>query len=225
MMPLKAKKTSIMDCFRLSSTDNILLISGPVESRMKEIRKYNARRVVYVERDPALSKTAIMADQELSPVLEVENDDAFSYVRKTNEKFDAVIMLLPPPSSLLLNRYYTFEFFSAIKNRMNNDGIFSCSPGINPNYFNRESVKLYSSVFNSLKTVFKNVIPIAGNKLYFIASDKDLSTAICSMVSRKDLNNVYVGPGYLSDDLIDSKSREVLSLMDSKIKYNRSTGR
>jgi spermidine synthase len=205
------------------STDNILLISGPVESRMKEIRKYDVRRVVYVERDPALSKTAIMADQELYPVLEVENDDAFSYIRKTGKKFDAVIMLLPPPSSLLLNRYYTSEFFRAMKNRLNDDGIFSCSPGINPNYFNRESVKLYSSVFNSLETVFKNVIPIAGNKLYFIASDKELSTAICSLVSRKDLNNVYVDSGYLSDDLIDSKSREVLFLMDSKIKFNRLT--
>jgi spermidine synthase len=204
-------------------TDNILLISGPAESRMKEIMKYDVRRVVYVERDPALSKTAIMDDNEVFPVPIVENDDAFSYVRKTNEKFDAAIMLLPPPSSLLLNRYYTFEFFRAVKESMNIDGIFSCSPGINPGYFNRESVKLFSSVFNSLKAVFKNVIPIAGNKLYFIASDKVLSTDICSMVSRKNMNNFYVGPGYLSDDLIASKSDEVLALMDSKIKYNRLT--
>ena len=67
------------------------------------------------------------------------------------------------------------------------------------------------------------MIPIAGNKLYFIASDKVLSTDICSMVSRKNMNNFYVGPGYLSDDLIAFKSDEVLALMDSKIKYNRST--
>ncbi len=205
------------------STDNILLISGPVESRMKEIKKYDVMRVVYVERDPALSRTALMTYPEVSPALEVKNDDAFSYIRKTNEKFDAVIMLLPSPSSLLLNRYYTLEFFRAVKERMNKDGIFSCSPGINPNYFNRESVNLYSSIFNSLKAVFINVVPICGNKLYFIASDKALSTAICSMVSGKDLNNFYVGPGYLSDDLIASKSREVLSLMNSKIKSNRST--
>ena len=204
-------------------TDNILLISGPVESRMKEISKYNVRKVVYVERDPALSETGKIANQEEHPVLRIENDDAFSYVRKTSEKFDAVIMLLPPPSSLLLNRYYTFEFFRAVKNRMNQDGIFSCSPGINPNYFNQESVKLFSSVFNSLKAVFKNVIPISGTKLYFIASDKELSTSICEMVSRKNLNNFYVGPDYLSDDLIASKSQEIISLLDSSIKYNRST--
>jgi spermidine synthase len=205
------------------TTDNILLISGPVESRMKEISKYNVRKVVYVERDPALSGTIKPANSEVSPVLRIENDDAFSYIRKTDEKFDAVIMLLPPPSSLLLNRYYTFEFFKAVKNRMNSDGVFSCSPGINPNYFNQESIKLYSSVFNSLKAVFKSVIPISGTKLYFIASDKDLSTSVCEMVSKKNLNNFYVGPDYLSDDLIASKSEEVINLMDSSIKYNRST--
>ena len=205
------------------TTDNILLISGPVESRMKEISKYNVRKVVYVERDPALSRTINLANPEVSAKLRIENDDALSYIRKTNEKFDAVIMLLPPPSSLLLNRYYTFEFFKAVKNRMNHDGVFSCSPGINPNYFNQESVKLFSSVFNSLKAVFKNVIPISGTKLYFIASDKDLSTSVCSMVSKKNLNNFYVGPDYLSDDLIASKSEEVISLMDNSIKYNRST--
>jgi spermidine synthase len=205
------------------TTDNILLISGPVESRMKEISKYSVRKVVYVERDPALTGIIDLTNPEVSAKLRIENDDALSYIRKTNEKFDAVIMLLPPPSSLLLNRYYTFEFFKAVKNRMNHDGVFSCSPGINPNYFNQESVKLFSSVFNSLKAVFKNVIPISGTKLYFIASDKDLSTSVCSMVSKKNLNNFYVGPDYLSDDLIASKSEEVISLMDNSIKYNRST--
>ena len=205
------------------TTENILLISGPLESRMNEISKYNVRKVVYVERDPALSSTGKPVNPEVSQVLQIENNDAYSYIRKTTEKFDAVIMLLPPPSSLLLNRYYTFEFFKAVKNRMNPDGIFSCSPGINPNYFNQESIRLYSSVFNSLKAAFKNVIPISGTKLYFIASDKDLSTSVCEMVIRKNLNNFYVGSDYLSDDLIALKSEEVISLMDSSIKINRLT--
>ena len=202
--------------------DNILLISGPLESRLKEINKYNARNVVYVERDPALFDTGKLKITNFSGDLQVTNDDAYSFVRKSSERFDAVIMLLPPPSSLLLNRFYTNEFFVAVKRIMKPDGVFSCSPGINPNYFSKESVRLYSSVFNSLKSTFENVIPVSGNKLYFIASDYDLSTSFCEMVSKKNLNNVYVGPDYLSDDLVKSKSDEIISLMDSSIKQNRS---
>ena len=54
-----------------------------------------------------------------------------------------------------------------------------CSPGPGNDYFNKESINLYSSIFNSLSAVFRNVIPIAGNKLYFIASDKELSVSFC----------------------------------------------
>jgi len=201
--------------------DQVLLISGPVDSRLKEIYKYPVRKIIYVERDPALTKTESTSDTKLLSALHIENDDAFSFIKKTAEKFDAVLMLLPPPSSLSLNRYYTLEFFSSVKSKMNKDGIFSCSPGINPNYFNEESVRLYSSIFNSLKAVYKNVIPISGNKIYFIASDKDISTSICQLAAKKEIRNVYVGPDYLSDDLVSLKSEEILTLLDPGIKRNR----
>jgi spermidine synthase len=208
---------------QVESPENVLLISGPIISRLREIGKYNVRKVAYVERDPALARMEEPVNQKLSAVLSIENEDAFSYIKKTNEKFDATIMLLPPPSSLSLNRYYTLEFFTAVKRKMNPDGVFSCSPGINPNYFNKESVNLYSSIFNSLKAVFKNVIPVSGNKFYFIASDKVLSLSICHLAQEKNINNIYVSPDYLSDDLIIAKSREVTSLIDSSIRKNRST--
>ncbi len=38
------------------SPGNVLLISGPVGSRLNEITKYNVQKVVYVERDPAITK-------------------------------------------------------------------------------------------------------------------------------------------------------------------------
>jgi len=201
---------------------NVLLISGPVDSRMKELSKYKPAKVIFAERDPALSVMETPVKPGFSTVLEIVNDDALSFVRKTKEKFDAVIMLLPPPSSLLLNRYYTFEFFTDVRNSLNPGGVFSCSPGINPNYFNRESIRLYSSVFNSLKAVFENVVPVSGNKLYFIASNKELSTAFSELAVRKNINNLYVGPDYLSDDLTALKSNEITSLMDSSTRVNRS---
>jgi spermidine synthase len=201
---------------------NVLLISGPVVSRMPEIVKYNVSKVVYVERDPALTRINEGTFEKYRGIVRVENKDAFGYVRKTDEKFDAAIMLLPPPSSLSLNRYYTVDFFTAIKARLTQGGVFSCSPGINPNYFNKESINLYSSIFNSLKSVFRDVIPIIGNKLYFIASDKELSTAICKFAVNKNIINIYVSPDYLSDDLITSRSEEFAHLIDTSVKTNRS---
>jgi spermidine synthase len=200
----------------------VLLISGSAGSRISEISKYNIRELVYVERDPALSDDFERDEKVETILLTVINDDAFNYIRKTSRKFDAVIMLLPPPSSLSLNRYYTVEFFMSVKRIMNEGAAFSCSPGTNPHYFNSEAVRLYSSVCNSLKEVFANVVPVAGIKLYFIASDDDISTAFCRLTDEKELRNSYVCSDYLSDDLITARSEEISALMDSTVKLNRS---
>ncbi len=63
---------------------NVLLISGPIVSRLQEISKYNVRKVVYVERDPALTKTEQADIPGFSEILSIENKDAFSYVNKTD---------------------------------------------------------------------------------------------------------------------------------------------
>jgi spermidine synthase len=202
--------------------ESVLLISGPVNSHVKEIIKYPVKRIVYVERDPQLAGAEKIKPVNGAVELVIENDDAFSFVKTTSEKFNVAIVLLPPPSSLLLNRYYTGEFFSRIKEILSPGGIFACSPGTNPNYFNKESVNLYSSIYNSLRSVFRNVIPFGGNKLYFVASDNEITTSVCQHVIEKNIPNVYVGPDYLSDDLIKAKSDEIVTLMDEEVNINRS---
>jgi spermidine synthase len=154
--------------------------------------------------------------------LTIENDDALRFIRNTTEHFDIVLVLIPPPSTLLLNRYYTTEFFREVKNKLNEDGIFMCSPGPGEDYFNKESLNLYSSIFNGLHTAFKNVLPIVGNKLYFIASDKKLSSSVCSMADKRHIHNIYVSSDFLADDLVANKSEKLLSLLDAGVRPNSS---
>jgi hypothetical protein len=59
-----------------------------------------------------------------------------------------------------------------------------------------------------------------GNKLYFIASDKELSVSFCQLTAMKKITNVYVGPDFLSDDLIAKKTEEITGLMDRNVKQN-----
>jgi spermidine synthase len=202
--------------------ERILLISGLLQPRLSEILKYDVKKVVYVERDPEIAGSAKSDTVSGSAQLVIENKDAFRYVRGSNETFDAIIMLLPPPSTLSLNRFYTTEFFENAKERMTKEGVFMCSPGPNDNYFNQESVNLYSSIYNSLNAVFSHVVPVAGNKLYLIASDEELSVSFCRLALERKIENVYVSPAFLSDDLTENRTAEVSALMDKKIKQNRS---
>lgn len=200
------------------SPSKVILISGSLNSHLPEIMKYPVESVVYIERDPALVKS-MMTDSTCEEVT-ISNSDAFSYIRKSSEKADVIIMLVPPPSTLLLNRYYTTEFFSRIKEHLNPGGVFMCSPGAAETYFNVESLSLNSSVFNSLREVFPNVKPVAGNKLYFIASENVLSASFCKLAELRGIKNYYVSSDYLADDLLEKKSSEIFKLFNNEMRPN-----
>jgi spermidine synthase len=198
----------------------VLLISGDILSNLPEVKKYNIRSVTFVERDPVLAKRYGSDNRESDTILKTESTDALRFIRKTSDMFDVMIVNLPPPSTLLLNRFYTTEFFVAARKRLNQGGVFMCSPGTGSNYFNEESAILYSSVFNSLSSVFRHVIPIVGNKLYYIASDDSLTTSLGSRVELLGIRNSYVNKDFLSDDLIRLKSDEMLSIINRNTREN-----
>lgn len=202
--------------------ERVLLISGSPQSDLPEILKYDVEKIIFVERDPELAGSARSKITGSAGKLVIENEDAFRYVRSGGESFNTIIMLLPPPSTLSVNRFYTVEFFKNAKQRLVTGGVFMCSPGPNDNYFNQESVNLYSSIYNSLAAVFSHIIPVAGNKLYFIASDDELSVSFCHLAEERGIENVYVSRAFLSDDLTVKKSAEVIALMDKETRQNRS---
>jgi hypothetical protein len=202
--------------------EKVLLISGSLESRLPEILKYNVKKVIYLERDPELAKLAKSEFKNAAPEVVIESKDAFRYVRGSDQTVDAIIMLLPPPSTLSVNRFYTTDFYNYAKHLLVPGGIFMCSPGPNDNYFNQESINLYSSVYNSLAAVFRYVLPVPGNKLYFIASDEPLSVSFSRLADERKISNIYVSSAFLADDLVETKSSEIKSLMDPKIRQNSS---
>ncbi|HZL76285.1 MAG TPA: hypothetical protein VFB97_01155 [Bacteroidales bacterium] len=194
-----------------ANPENVILISGNLGSHLPEIEKYNVKSVTFLERDPELVKNAVKDIKDLPSFLTIENEDAFRYIRNKGEQADAIILLLAPPSTLSLNRFYTREFFADVKIRLRQGGVFMCSPCPGDDYLNRESLNLCSSIYSSLVKVFRFVKPVLGQKLYFIASDEDVSVSFCSLAARRGIKNIYVGPDYLADDLIEAKSKEILS--------------
>jgi spermidine synthase len=204
------------------SVEKTILISGSLKSHLAELMKFHPKKIIYIERDPELARSEKSASDNFQGELIIANEDAFHYITSFADSADVILLLVPPPSTLLLNRYYTTEFFYEIRNRLKAGGIFMCSPGNAYNYYNKESLKLYSSIFNSLSIVFKNVCPVAGNKLYFISSDKDVSLSFCELVKKRNIQNIYVSSDYLSDELIAKKSEDIRLLLDPKQNQNRS---
>lgn len=203
------------------NTNRIMVLSGSRDSNIPEILKYNVKEIILAQRDRILAINNINPASFHFPGITTVNKDEVQFIRKYQLRCDAIISLISPPSTALLNRFFTKEFFTEVKQKLTEDGVFMCSPGPYDNYMNSESLKLYSSIYKSLKEVFKNVLPVAGNKLYFLASDHELSTSFCRLAEDKKIKNSYVCSDFLSDNLIKTKSAEIVSLMDNGVKTNK----
>jgi len=201
---------------------DVLIISGGSNKHIREVLKYRGVKTIsYLERDPGL--IALMRDSTMSYPgvdIRIENDDAFSYIRKTAMKYDVIISLLAEPDNIVTNRFYTREYFLDIKKVLRPGGIFMLKAGAASSYISDEESAFISTVYNSLSCAFTNILPIEGESIYLISSDSSLTTAITGLVSEKGLENTYVNPYYLNDEIIRYNSQQVSEIIDKSMPGN-----
>jgi spermidine synthase len=126
----------------------VLLVSGGLGETLAEVSKYHPARVDYVEIDPYLTDAALkLGIIKKTPFLEIMNTDGRHYIKKTERKYDAIIIDLPDPDTFQINRFFTSEFFSLTKKVLKNDGVLSMSIEYSPNYLSGTNAfpKCYSA--------------------------------------------------------------------------------
>jgi len=181
-----------------ASPRNILLVSGGLSGAINEILKYRPLAVDYVELNPALLKLNVRSLESLEKRgVFLHAGDARQFVKNSSRVYDVVLVLLPPPSSLQLNRFYTSEFLTELKGRLSPDGIVSYSLPTTSDYVSRAGEGLNSILYNTLAASFRNILLVPGNRTFFIASDASLSLDIPALVERKGIITSYVNKYYI----------------------------
>jgi len=199
------------------SPKKILLVSGGISGMIKEVQKYNPVRIFYLELNPSVTGigkafTNIFDD----PVIRVFNEDARRFLKRDVGKFDVALINLPEPSTLQINRFYTAEFFSLLKCRLNPDAVISIALPSTSDYVSESAGKVNGSLFSTLKGEFKNVMIVPGLKNYFIASDGPVYPDISRLISQKEIQTVYTNPYYLDDHLLRTRSDFIKSHLPAK---------
>lgn len=107
--------------------ENILILGGGDGIAAKEILKYeDVKNITLVDLDPAVVELANTNKHLLelnegslkNDKVHVENGDAFQFLENTNEWFDVIIVDLPDPNNEGLNKLYTKEFYSLLRNHL-----------------------------------------------------------------------------------------------------------
>lgn len=152
------------------SPKKVLLLGGGATGVIGEILKHPVEKLYYVELDPEMIRVVERHVKISDPRLNIIFTDGRYFLKNTKEKFDVIIIDLPPPSTALLNRYYTKEFFEAASSRLEPNGIFVNYLPYSPSTPSRTLVDLNSSVFKTLKEVFPKVIVLPDETNYFLSS-------------------------------------------------------
>jgi len=202
--------------------ENVLLVSGGLSGILNEILKYNVKTIDYLEIDPALVKLTgnYLQNSRRNKKVNIINQDARQYLKKINKEYDIVLINLPDPITIQLNRYFTLEFFEELKTKLSKNAIVSIGLNSSVNYLSSEAKQTHIALYSSLKLIFENVIIIPGMKNYFLASDGLLSSDIGKLAKLKNVTNKYVNSYYLDDELINERKQKIESIVKQDVIIN-----
>lgn len=113
----------------------VLLVGGGVSGGVAEVLKHNPERVDYLEFDPVFlglgRKWAAQADKKAltDPRVHAAAIDPRIFLRQGNRGYDAIIVALPAPTTALLNRFFTHEWFAQCRRALTPGGVVAyCLP-------------------------------------------------------------------------------------------------
>jgi len=184
----------------------VLLIGGGASGGAAEALKYSEVRVDCVELDPAVIRLARkhLAGPDRAaledPRVRLFYRDGRSFVARSRDRYDAIILSLPEPATAQVNRYYTREFFREIREKLSPGGVFGFVVPAAENYISDDLGQFLSSLAATLREVFPEVLAVPGGNCVFLASDRALSVdpgRLSDSIARLGLELRFVSPGML----------------------------
>ncbi|MEW6354898.1 MAG: hypothetical protein AB1696_01115 [Planctomycetota bacterium] len=160
----------------------VLLLGNGSHGLIRHMLKHPIDRLVHVELDP-------MVTGVIGPYLPQEDQDALKdkrleqkhmdgryYVKTCKENFDVVFANIPDPSSAMINRYFTLDFYEEVKRILADGGVLAGTMSSAVNYMGQDIGDYAGSLFHTIRDAFEKdggeVIITPGDHNYFFASPK-----------------------------------------------------
>ena len=186
----------------------VLVIGGGAGGILSEILKHPVKKIDYVEQDPLIINcfeqfSTPLTQYELHhDTVEIHPQEGRLFLKKTQNKYDLIMVNFPIPSTLLLNRYYTVEFFRLLAKHLANDGMVSFTLPGSETFLGQELKNLNQTLYVALKKVFPNVRILVGNENIFLGSlQADLKSmgqqVLIERLKSRDISAGLVNEWYL----------------------------
>ena len=188
---------------QLEAPKKVLLLGGGEGLAAREILKYNIEKIDLVDLDPSITELSkkmakirtLNKDALHSEKVEIFNEDAFTFLLKSQKKYDVIICDLPDPSNESLARLYSNAFYHLAIARLENEGVFvtqATSPELTDQAFWCINQTIQEAGFTHTYPFNINV-PTFGNWGFIMATLKPIDIRFDESIPTK----------YLEKDLLD----------------------
>ncbi|WP_202081151.1 polyamine aminopropyltransferase [Caldalkalibacillus salinus] len=179
-------ETLVHPTMSASNTDrDVLVLGGGDGLAVRELLKYDSvQRITLVDLDPRIVELARTNPHftDLNhyalddPRVKAISMDAFEFMEDTDKFYDVILVDLPDPNNESLNKLYTKEFYSLLRNRLQPGGAMMVQ-GTSP-VFAREVYWTISKTIESTGLYVENFhvdIPSFGNWGFVMASREPIN--------------------------------------------------
>lgn len=209
---------------------SVLVLGGGDGVAVRELLKYpNLEKIVLVDLDPRVTTLAqnhpillgINDDALNHPMVEVINQDGFTYLESIKARYDIIIADFPDPRTVDLGRLYSQEFYWLCKQALRADGYMITQAG-SPYYAQQafECIGLTMTRAGFTTLPLHNQVPTLGEWGWVIGSKTPQKQLAATLQSKE----VQVPTQWLNKDaftLISSFGKQVFKKQYNKTKPNR----
>jgi spermidine synthase len=191
----------------------VLLLGGGIAGLMEEMLKLpGIRHIDYVEPDPAfipLLKPHLSSATNASfdyQRIRLVHEDPRIFMRRSQTRYDVILMNMGDPITAQMNRFYTTEFFAHVKQRLSPGGIFSFAVSGGESMLGPTQARFLGSIKKTLLQIFPLTLIYPGDQNRFFATDRSgvlLSdyAALADRISERNLQLTYIREDILQDAL------------------------
>lgn len=169
-----------------------LVIGGGAGGVLYELERYPLEQLDYAEPDPWLIHAVQAVPTDLTsaeladPRLRLMAEDGRRFVQHAAGPYDLVVLNLPPPTTLVLNRLYTREFLAQVRDCLAPRGILVLTGPPARTYLAPAAVGLLASSQRTLEAAFAHVrlFPADEQTLWLASSENALDLDADALVQR-----------------------------------------
>jgi len=137
------------------------------------------------------------------PRLQIWPADARRFVQRARNRYDLVAVLAPDPSTALLNRLFTREFFAEAKAALTEKGVLVVSLTAAANYVGEEVGLYVGSVYATLRSVFPEVAIFPDDQVWLVAGRTAGSVTADPAALKANYEAAFAGRPPLPPEVID----------------------